>query len=201
MKVLISCTLGILLIFVTPCSAQQKTDIRGFFPGMNKEQFVTSLKNSDIECSAKNWEFLFNGDEIRCLAPDKYTNKDSALRNISFYPTKYLSPNLLWKIKYYFYALKSKEDMIALLSSTYKKDSVRPRSKCQESDDVDGFWNLGDTISLSLVHSGEPTLRNNLKYAQFYIVVLCDDSLRAKDLEAEKLVTNEKVRREPPPRF
>jgi hypothetical protein len=242
-KVILS-SLGILL-YIAPCSAQQKTDVQGFFPGMNEQRFIVSLKNADIACEGETERFFngrskempFGSTVMYCFGPanppiSKFSDSDRRLElqelemlkrgfsrkayeianlqrrknaaefEFSFFATKYLSPNVVWKIKYTYTSFKAKEDMIALMSSTYKKEPTRPNTRCQEDGFArpDAFWNLSGTLSLLVVRADFLKLQNN-EYIPFYVVVLCDETLPANDEEAMKSEIKERGRREPSTRF
>jgi hypothetical protein len=168
-------------------SAQQKVDIKGFYPGMDI-RLIAQTVPSDFHCF-----------DIRCNTPDDR-------QQFTFAVAEALSPPVLWGVSYRFAAAADDNAVISQISSAYKKEALDNVKEPQiDFSDVnpDGrgdpivpqinnlpgriaVWRLTDSIYLILIHGGlSMSFQGGPQLPQWGLVVF-DFRLKQQNLIAEK---------------
>jgi len=128
---------AIVCLFTTGAVGQDKSDIQGFYSGMNEIAFSAALRTNNLTCEGA-WgiqDYAYNF--ISCFRESEpeeqmygYFARTVKLSDLNFFRTKFLPSNLIWSIAYNFFTGMSGKELVSEISSVYgsKPTFIRART-------------------------------------------------------------------------
>jgi hypothetical protein len=163
--------------------ANGKHDIRGFYPGMDVTGFQAARDQNKMSCNAPGFSTICH------VSNTPYSGY------FEFEYTNFLSPNVLWKVDYVFWGVKSPSDMVEQISEAYDSQPAATQAELQKPGGwpppqlcgtllgrAFSVWKLADLDSLILGPAEDGVI--NGEEVPGWSLMLCNEPLRMRDQQA-----------------